>query len=114
MDILYSKVLKTDEKNEYISDIEYLAKVRVDNGDDESSYFDSDALRDAVITELKRRALLEISYILTHHLRKSSVKEVLKTHELATTSKQHIIDAISKKKYSFVKTLRNDLMTAVA
>ena len=97
MDILYSKVLKTDEKNEYISDIEYLAKVRVDNGDDENSSYDSDELHNAVIKELKRRYSITIRSLLNHH--ETTIRRILKQHKITThqSKMQQTLEKLSLK-----------------
>ena len=109
MDILYSKELKTDEKNENISGLEYFARVRVDNGDDETTHFDGEEQKTAIVEELMRRALLEIENILQHHLRRKSVKDILHQHKISGTTTKTIIDEISRKKYSLVKKLQYEL-----
>lgn len=109
MDILYSKTLETSKKNEYISDIEYESKRRVDHGADENTEFANPELKKGVLDELKRRALVEIRYVLESSHSRKKHSSVLRKHKLDGTSLDGILKNASKKTYKQLKAFLNDI-----
>ena len=70
MDILYSNELKSQDKNVYLSDIEFRAVLLVDRGVDETIDFSNEKLHKLIVKEIKRRLLLEIH----HKIKQRSIK----------------------------------------
>ena len=110
MDILHSKQIESDKKNESISNIEYLARERVDNGDDENTTFENKELHEAVIQELKRRALIQLrAYIDAKHDSKN-LRNALKKHNITSTTKDNILKSLMKKDYTTVRAVIADVI----
>lgn len=110
MDIIYSKQLESDNKNTSISAIEYLARERVDNGDDENSNFENKKLHEAVVEELKRRAIIQLrAYIGAKH-DNTKLRNILRKHGITRTSNENIIQSLMKKDYKTVKAIVDHVM----
>lgn len=109
MDILYSKTLETSKKNEYISHVEYESKRRVDHGADENTEFANPELKKGVLEELKRRALVEIRYVLESSHSRKKHSSVLRKHKLHTSSLNEVMKSASKKTYKQLKAFLNDI-----
>ena len=62
MDIMYSKELTAQDKNVYLSELEFRAVMLVDRGVDETVDFGNEKLHKLIVKELKRRLLLDLKY----------------------------------------------------
>ena len=66
MDKLYSNELKSKNKNEHITELEFRAVILVDRGVDETIDFGNEELHKLIVKEIKRRLLLEIQHKIKH------------------------------------------------
>ena len=108
MDILYTNELTTQDKNEYLSELQFRAIMLVDRGVDETIDFGNKELHELIVKELKRRLLLNIEYKIKERSIKYS-SATLRKFGIRARTMETILEEAHKKTLGTLRKLVNAL-----